>query len=378
MNETVRARRSPRDWLVDSTLFVLAALMALFMASATRAPGPEWLLQVDQLIGVLGCLALWWRKRAPVLICAVLVVLSCFAALAAGPLLAALFTVAVHRPVRTTILMVSTSLVAALVFALLRPEPEVPTALAIVLTLALHGGAVAWGLVVRNGRQLIQSLRERAEGAATEARLRSEQAQHEAREELAREIHDVLGHRLSLLSVHAGALGYRRDPAPEEIARAAEVIRESAHRALQDLREVIGVLRAPVGELPQPALADVTELVTDSRQAGADVTFVDLVRDAVVPETAGRTLYRTVQEGLTNARKYAPDAAVTVCLDGTPDGELRAEIVNSATATQVPAAADGRGLVGLAERAALTGGTVEHGPTADGGWRLEVRVPWPT
>src|SRR5262249_56557879 len=98
-------------------------------------------------------------------------------------------------------------------------------------------------------------------------RLRAEQAQQRAREQIAREMHDVLGHRLSLLSVHAGALEYHPDASAEEIARAAKVIRESAHQALQDLREVIGVLRAPVGQLPQPTLAAVPPPL--GRSAGA-------------------------------------------------------------------------------------------------------------
>lgn len=161
------------------------------------------------------------------------------------------------------------------------------------------------------------SLRDRAARAETEALLRVEQAQHQAREAIAREIHDVLGHRLSLLSVHAGALEYHPGASAEDVARAAKVIRESAHQALQDLREVVGVLRAPVGELPQPTLADLQQLVAESGQAGMRVDLREEVHGAV-PGRVGRTAYRTVQEALTNARKHAPGAEVRVSLTGAP------------------------------------------------------------
>ena len=176
--------------------------------------------------------------------------------------------------------------------------------------LAVQSAAVGWGLFIHFRRQLVLSLRDRATRAETEAQLRAEQAQQRARDEIAREMHDVLGHRLSLLSVHAGALEFRPDASAEEIARAAKVIRENAHQALQDLREVIGVLRAPVGELPQPTLADVRQLVAESGRAGMRVSLRDETGGAAVPDLVGRTAYRIVQEALTNARKHAPGAEV--------------------------------------------------------------------
>ncbi len=100
-------------------------------------------------------------------------------------------------------------------------------------------------MAVRSRRQLVVTLRERARRAEAEAELRAEQAQRLAREAIAREMHDVLAHRLTLLSVHAGALEFRPDAPAAEVGRAAGVIRDSAHEALQDLREIIGVLRGP-------------------------------------------------------------------------------------------------------------------------------------
>src|SRR5690606_1189236 len=235
---------------------------------------------------------------------------------------------------------------------------------------ALQGVAVGWGLFVHHRRRLVASLRERAEAEARRA----------AREEIAREIHDVLGHRLSLLSVHAGALEYRPDAPAEDVARAARVIRESAHQALQDLRQVVGVLRAPVGELPQPVFADLSHLVEEAERAGTPVRLEAEV-DGDVPDPAGRTAYRIVQEALTNVRKHAPGAAVTVRVAGAAGEGLEVAVVNTAPAPgsgAVPAAGAGQGLLGLAERVDLAGGSLEYGPLADGGWRLAARLPWPS
>jgi signal transduction histidine kinase len=289
----------------------------------------------------------------------------------------ALLTVAIHRPPRTTAVVFGLSLLAAVVYVIVRPEPGTPAFLLFMLGVTIQGAAVGWGLFIRHRRQLVASLRDRAATAETEARLRAEQAQHQAREEIAREMHDVLGHRLSLLSVHAGALEYRPDASPEEVARAAKVIRESAHQALQDLREVIGVLRAPVGELPQPTLADLPQLVAESARAGMRVELREQT-GAAAPDGLGRTAYRIVQEALTNARKHAPGAEVGVRLAGAPGQGLTVEVQNAAPAgPPAPANGPGQGLAGLAERVTLAGGRLEHGPTAAGGFRLAAWLPWP-
>jgi signal transduction histidine kinase len=415
MNATAAAaRRGPRDWAVDTGLFLLAALYGLLAATgrleATPPPAPAWLFSLDQVAGVLGCAALWLRRRWPVGIALALVALSAFSELVAGAMIVMLLTVAVHRPPRTTAAVFALSLLAAVVYVIVRPDPDAPALLLFLLGVAIQGAAVGWGLFVRHRRQLVASLRERAARAETEARLRAEQAQLRAREEIAREMHDVLGHRLSLLSVHAGALEYRPDAPAEEVARTAGVIRESAHQALQDLREVLGVLRAPVGELPQPTLADLQQLVAESARAGMRVDLREDTGDGAVPGTAGRTAYRIVQEALTNARKHAPGSQVEVRVTGSPGQGLTVEVANTAPpAGPAPAApagsahgpepghrpvaapaadpgnvvaapadpGEGQGLAGLAERVALARGRLEHGPTAVGGFRLAAWLPWP-
>jgi signal transduction histidine kinase len=179
-------------------------------------------------------------------------------------------------------------------------------------------------------------------------------------------------------------LEFRPDAPPEEIARAAAVIRASAHQALEDLRTVIGLLRdGPDSEAvqpPQPTLASLPTLLDESRAAGmaldADVR-VDLT---AVPEAIGRNALRIVQEALTNARKHAATAPVDLRIEGAPGLGLTIEVRNpapvlAAGTADIPGA--GTGLVGLAERAALAGGRLEHGLDGHGDFRLRVWLPWP-
>ncbi|GAA3138250.1 histidine kinase [Planomonospora alba] len=342
---------------------------------------PMWLFHLDQAIAALGCAAIWLRRRRPVELAVALIVLSAFSELIAGPMLLMLFVVAVHRPPRTTAAVFALSMVASVVFAVVRSDTGSPLMLLLV-GVPLQAAAVGWGLFVHHRRRLVLSLRERAVRAETEARLRAEQARYYARQEIAREIHDVLGHRLSLLSVHAGALEFNPGAPAEDIAHAAKVIRESAHQALQDLREVVGVLRAPVGELPQPTLADLPQLAEESRRAGERVELLEETAGAV-PDGVGRTAYRIVQEGLTNVRKHAPGAEVRIRVAGEPGAGLAVEVRNTAPAAvpvpaSVPSAGAGQGLTGLSERVALVEGRLEYGPEAQGGWRLAAWLPWPS
>ena len=180
---------------------------------------------------------------------------------------------------------------------------------------------LGWGLFARARREQVLSLHERAAQLEAEQRLRLDQAREAERRRIAREMHDVLAHRVSLLSLHAGALEFRPDAPPEEIAEAAGVIRASARTALEELREVIGVLRdgaeggAP--EPPQPTLAEIPALVEESRAAGMRVACrIDVAGAEAATAALGRTAYRVVQEGLTNARKHAPAAAVDVTISG--------------------------------------------------------------
>jgi signal transduction histidine kinase len=380
-----RPRRTARDWVVDTCCFLLAVF--LFLATATvllrQQHTPRGLAVVDVLLGVLSCGAVWLRRRLPVGLAAAMVVVGFVSSTAGGAAMVALFTLAVHRPFRYVAWIGGADLALVPVYYWLRPDQDLPYAGSVVFAVLLAVSVIGWGMFVRSKRLLMLSLRERARRAETEARLRAEQAQRLAREAIAREMHDVLAHRLTLLSVHAGALEFRPDAPREEVARAAGVIRESAHEALQDLREIIGVLRAgeaedAAGERRRPTLAALDDLVAECREAGMKVTLEHRVADpAAVPASVGRTAYRIAQEALTNARKHAPGAEVTLHLTGAPGEGLTVTVTNPPPTNELtPVPGSGQGLIGLTERATLTGGRLDHGTTADGGFEVRAWLPW--
>ncbi|MGI5487396.1 sensor histidine kinase [Microtetraspora malaysiensis] len=374
------ARRSTRDWIVDTALFLSACGLAI--ASAPDIAGkPRAYIIAEQVLGALACAAVWLRRRWPVTLALVTSLLGSVFTLLGGAGVVALFTVAVHRPFKIAGPVVAFFLLSAIPYVHLWPDPDLGVWGMFLLIAALTMMIFAWGIVVRARRQLVISLRARASAAAEEARQLE-------RERIAREMHDVLAHRISILSLHAGALEYTPGAPPEQIQRAASAIRTSAHQALQDLREVIGVLRqAPEDarpERPQPTLADLPALVEESRQAGMDVAL-DLVEPAPSapppPEALGRNAYRIVQEALTNARKHARGAPVTVRVAGAPGEGLTVEVANPVPAahrrqavSEIPGA--GTGLIGLAERAKLAGGRLDHHRADGGAFVLRAWLPW--
>ncbi|AUS80693.1 two-component sensor histidine kinase [Actinoalloteichus sp. AHMU CJ021] len=379
MTAVRRWRRGRRDWLVDLGLFLAAATYGLWTAALYRQDPtmPGWLSATDQLLGVAGCAVLWWRRSWPTPIAVGLVVTATVAETAAGAMVAALFSLAVRRPPRVAVAVLLLSLLSAAVSVGWRPEPPEGRPLVLLLGVAVHSAATAWGITVRQRRSLFQSLRTRAEQAEAEAELLAERARRSSRDEIAREIHDVLGHRLSLLSLHAGALEYRADATPEETRQAVGVIRSSAHQALQDLREVIGVLRAPEPDRPQPSFTDLPALVAESSAGGVDIRYHGEVVGAV-PGSLGRTAYRIVREAVTNARKHAPGASVVVRASGRAEDGLTLDVVDSGGVAHSAVPGSGQGLLGLRERVRLAGGDLEHGPRPEGGWRLRAWLPWPT
>jgi signal transduction histidine kinase len=378
-----RPRRTARDWIVDFVCFLLAVLVGLAGADTLRDSQtvPHALAVADQVLGALSCAAVWLRRRWPFALAAAMIPVSFVSETSGGVAIISLFTLAVHRPFRYVAWVSGVQAALIPLYFWWRPDPDLPYLAVLVLFVVMTAATGGWGMFVRSKRQLMLSLRDRARRAETEARLRAEQAQRLAREAIAREMHDVLAHRLTLLSVHAGALEFRPDAPREEVARAAGVIRESAHEALQDLREIIGVLRAGDADdagRPQPTLAALDTLAAESRQAGMKVTLDQRVTDpAAVPASVGRTAYRIAQEGLTNARKHAPGTEVTVSVTGGPGEGLTVTVRNPAPEGDIPRVPGaGQGLIGLTERATLAGGTLEHGPAPDGGFEVRARLPW--
>jgi len=365
--------RGRRDRVVNATMYVFATVVGAATLVDTWEEHPTWLRVVAIVVGIATVVSLHWRKSHPGAVGIGVGAVGLVILTASGALVVATFNGAIRARGRDLAVIVGLAVGWAFLNPVLYP-PDTTYLFDAGASLLMAAVAVGWGLFVRARRALVRSLRDQAERAGDEARAAE-------RRRIAREMHDVLAHRLSLLSVHAGALEFRPDAPPEEIAEAASVIRDSARAALDDLRGVIGVLREDGGESftepPQPTIADLPALVEESRRAGMRITAQIDVGDAAPGAAAGRTAYRIAQEGLTNARKHAPGAAVTLSVLA-PDGDLQVEIRSLApvavpAASQLPGA--GTGLIGLAERVTLAGGELESGVDPAGAFVLRARLP---
>lgn len=366
-------RRTAREWAVDFGGMVAGLLVGtLFLfGDLITEPGKPLDAAWEIVPGTLGCLLLLlFRRRWPVAVALALLPIAAMSAIGVGVAAIGLFTVAAYRSWRTTAVVGGLYAVTLTsIYALALPGRDFWAA--VVYVLFLLAIFVVSGLLVRAQRQL-------ARRAELNQALRIEEARRLERERIAREMHDVLGHRISLLTLHAGALEYA-PAAPAELARAAAVIRECAYAAAEDLREVVRILRAPDTDRPQPALTDLPGLVDQTRQTGTPVTLDNRLDSlAAVPESMGRHLYRVVQEGLTNAHKHAPGRAVVVTLDGSPGEGVSVSLRNPADLA-VAGRADGAGLAGLRERVELAGGRISHGrrTAPDGDFELSAWLPWP-
>jgi signal transduction histidine kinase len=272
------------------------------------------------------------------------------------------------------------------------PDWSYPVRLTIGLAVlsALVYAAGRWG---RDRAALAEQAREarrqaaEAERQAEEARQQRERgAVLEERARIAREMHDVVAHHMSMIAVQAETAPYRITGLPEGAQAEFAALSQSAREALTDMRRLLGVLRSaeePGSEqapdlLPQPGLADVDALVDSARRAGADVTFEMSAAEGQVPPVVGLTAYRIVQESLSNAGRHAPGAAIRVAVE---EGRRLVRIqVDNDPALHLPGplaapAGAGHGLAGMRERVALLGGRLSAGPRADGGFAVRAELP---
>jgi signal transduction histidine kinase len=365
------------------------AWVVISLAIGSATVGSTWsqygtaLGVVNVIGGTVACLSLLARRSHPLAVAVVTISITAVSTMAAAATILAVGNIAVSSRPRTYALVATYLLIAVAVNTAVYPAHSgylagLPPRLLIALI------AIALGLLARAQRQRLES----------EQRRKVDQARASERTRIAREMHDVLAHRISLLSVHAGALEFHPDAPADEIAAAAGVIRESAHAALGELREVIGLLRDPdpsegasdaaAPERPQPTLKDLPQLVEESRQAGMNVAFdLRLEEPDAVPDSTARAVYRVVQEGLTNARKHAPASTVEVevARDAGTDAALTVSVLSrppvNAAAPGLSLPGAGTGLIGLTERVTLAGGELTHAPTPDGGYELHANLPLP-
>ncbi|WP_081680623.1 sensor histidine kinase [Cellulomonas sp. URHD0024] len=332
-------------------------------------PLPGWLLPVIGAASLGGFLLV---GRWPVLAGAVTAVLSALSPVAGPASYTTTLVAARWNRLSTALWAAGMGALGTAVRALWWPGGVgVPLQWWLIGDVAVHAALFAWGALWRTRAELMASLRERARRAEAEQEQRVEQARTAERTRIAREMHDTLAHRLTLVATTAGALEFRTDLTKEQVASAAGVVRANASEALEELRTVIGVLRTSPDELrPTPGLADVPRLVDETRGAGVDVRLD--VADLELPTALDLAVYRACQEGLTNARRHAPGSRVTVNV--AVDDGLRVVVAND-QGGKGETNGTGTGLIGLTERVELLGGQVHAGPAGEG-FRLEAWIPW--
>jgi len=388
-----RGPRARRDIAADAcwvALSVAGGLLFVIIKPGLRGtgllPGPHGLaFAIEAGLAAAASAALWFRRRWSAGIAVAMLVPFVVSLPAAAAVLLALLNVSIRRRAGLALAIVGLYLIAFPGYYLLWYS-RYPLWAAWLWAVTEFAAIVAWGMYIRARRQLLASLREQVAHAQAAQKLLAEQARRAERTRIAQEMHDVLGHRISLMALHAGALEVRPDLPPAQVAGAAGLIRATARQALEELRGAIGVLRgtADDGEAPltpQPSLGDITQLVQESRQAGLDVAL-DMQVDTpeAAPGTLARDTYRIVREALTNASKHACGAKVALSVAGRPGQGLQVTVRNplpDRPAREPPLPGTGTGLVGLAERVAVADGTLSYGPDPAGDFVLNVALRWP-
>lgn len=373
-----RARRTTRDLLVDAAFVLLAVAMGLVGLLAPGTHGTVYMV-VSAVALALSCLALLVRRRVAVSLAAVLIAASVWLPVVSGASLIALFSAAVHRPISRVLPLVALAALSTVVQLRIGPELAEPLYWpAVGVTVLITLLVVGWGVATRARRQIVLMMAERIRRLQAEQEARLHAARQAVRERIARDMHDSLAHRLSLITMSAGTLEFRASTPPEDVADMIGIVRTNAQLALAELREVVTALRdgepgdaagtAPGGTA---RLAErVAGLVEQAGDSGQRVEYQWRVPDDL-PDELGESLFRVVQEGLSNARKHAPGGAAAVI--GALDGrEITVDLFNDCGAES--SGAGGNGLRGMTERVEAAGGTVS---VADERHRFHLCARWP-
>lgn len=378
--------------LVDPLLAALlfAICLATLAGAQTDPSHPTTPDVVAFVLTGAACLALAVRTRHPLEVLAVCLVATTWSALAGYPedglpvvCMIALYTVAANAPRRQSVL--GAAAVAAVIVGLTLANAQGLTPGSAMGNFAMFGVAFALGHYVRVRRAYLGELELRAAATDENRRRAAEQAVAEERLRIARELHDVVAHAMSVVAVQSGVAAHVIDREPGPARSMLETINETSRQALTEMRRLLGVLRseggAPGADLaPAPGLADLPALVASMDGTGVTVSL-DVSGDA---RTAGPgvelTAYRLVQEALTNVVRHAGPAHVDVrvragegevAIDVVDDGRGAASAAEHDRAAPDPAGG-GHGLIGMRERVDLYGGTLQAGPRAGGGFAVSA------
>jgi signal transduction histidine kinase len=299
-------------------------------------------------------------------------------------ILVLLYTLAAYRPRRISVAGVAVCLAGAAV-AIARwflPRPAVtPARLGEVFLFFAVPTALAWvlGDSTRYRRGYYRALEERAARLELERDAQAQIAAAAERARIAREMHDVIAHHVSVMVVQADGAAFALDTAPERSREALGAISRTGRQALTEMRRLLGVLRTaddPAELAPQPGISQVGDLLEQARASGLPVSFTVEGLPRELPAGADLAAYRVIQESLTNTRKHGgPATSASVTLRYCEDG-LMLTIADDGRGAAVPAEPGGHGLTGMRERVELYGGTVRSGPRPGGGYHVAATLPF--
>jgi signal transduction histidine kinase len=354
-----------RPWSHAWRIVVVLVISGATFADTVGGDGAasRALVVVDLALGAVSFGLMFLRRRYPFAVAAVTSALTALSSTANGPSALALTSLATRRSGRQIATVATLNLAGSMVFQAVAPadgEGWFGSAVGSVLVLA---ALIGWGQFVGSRRELMWNLRQRAERAEADRDRRAAEARANERTRIAREMHDVVAHRISQVSMRAGAMAFRDDLSAEQMRAESTVIRDAANEALRELRSVLHVLRDPTtGDLveqPQPTYFDIAALVDRTRGDGMRIDFVDEVTTPPSTDT-GRTIYRMVQEGITNAAKHAPGALLHVAVANDGPDAVVVSMTNPRGFGRATPPGAGLGLVGIAERVAVAGGRFEQ------------------
>ena len=293
-----------------------------------------------------------------------------------------LYTLAAYRPRRVSAAGLAVCLIGAVTAVGVWAPRGVGAVDRIMLATVLFSGTalVAWvlGDSMRYRRAYLTSLEDRAARLERERDAQAQIATAAERARIARELHDVIAHNVSVMVVQADGASYALRREPERAGQALAAISRTGRQALAEMRRLLGVLRSDdegAGLAPQPGLDQLRELLDQAREAGMSVSFTLEGPARPLPEGAELAAYRVVQESLTNTRKHGGlAAAAAVTLRYEPDG-LQLQVTDDGLGAAAAAEGPGHGLTGMRERIEMYGGTVQAGPLSGGGYQVTARLP---
>jgi signal transduction histidine kinase len=370
--------RPARSRLFDAGVAAIAALLGLSVLVGFTSELDMGRTVVLAALVATNAASLYWRRSAPWP--AFIVNVASVLAIAAAGLpavvvtlspIVAVYTIASLVPLSPALGAMAIALVSTVTVHLFDDDQHVSTLVGNLLVLT---AAWLFGSFVRQRQEYVERLEERTRELEQAREELATRAVAEERLRLARELHDVVAHSLSMIAVQSGAGAHVIDERPDEARRALTAIQDASRQALDEMRRVVGVLRdddAP--ELaPIPGVADLEALVEQVSEAGPRVDLHSAGEPRPLPPGIDVTVYRIVQESLTNVVRHAGAGIVRVGLAyGLQD--LRVEILDDGRAPR--SNGRGHGLQGMRERVELLGGTFEAGPMRDGGFRVAARIP---